>query len=31
MLIWYANLPEETGWFSHRMVDGWGAAGGRFD
>jgi len=27
MLIWYANLPEETGWFTHRMVDGWGAVG----
>ena len=27
MLIWYANLPEETGWFSHRAVHGWGAIG----
>lgn len=27
MLIWYANLPEETGWFSHRAVHGWGAVG----
>lgn len=26
MLIWYANLPEETVWFKHRMYDeyGWG-------
>jgi hypothetical protein len=23
MLIWYANLPEETAYFSHRMVDSW--------
>jgi len=22
MLIWYANLPEETGWFHHRWGDG---------
>ena len=27
MLIWYANLPEETGWFTHRTVHGWGAVG----
>jgi len=27
MLIWYANLPEETGWFSHRAIHGWGAVG----
>ncbi|MCB9884419.1 MAG: hypothetical protein H6838_02950 [Planctomycetes bacterium] len=27
MLIWYANLPEETAWFAHRAVDGWGAIG----
>lgn len=23
MLIWYANLPEETGWYLRRQVDGW--------
>ncbi len=23
MLIWYANLPEETGYFIRRMQDGW--------
>ena len=23
MLIWYANLPEETIWYRHRMVGGW--------
>lgn len=23
MLIWYANLPEETVWFEHRMTHGW--------
>ncbi len=23
MLIWYANLPEETGYFIRRMEDGW--------
>jgi len=23
MLIWYANIPEETVWFRHRMVGGW--------
>jgi hypothetical protein len=23
MLIWYANLPEETGWFLRRFQDGW--------
>ena len=23
MLIWYANLPEETIWFRHRMVGSW--------
>lgn len=22
-LIWYANIPEETGWFLHRMQGGW--------
>jgi hypothetical protein len=24
MLIWYANLPEETIWFRHRTEGGWG-------
>jgi len=23
MLIWYANLPEETFWFNTRLTDGW--------
>jgi hypothetical protein len=23
MLIWYANMPEETMYFSHRLVGGW--------
>ncbi len=23
MLIWYANMPEETGYFIHRFSDGW--------
>jgi hypothetical protein len=23
MLIWYANVPEETGWFLARQVGGW--------
>ena len=23
MLIWYANIPEETLWFAHRMRHGW--------
>ena len=27
MLIWYANLPEETVWYAHRMEHGWGAIG----
>lgn len=27
MLIWYANLPEETKWFGDRSVNGWGAIG----
>ena len=27
MLIWYANLPEETGWFKVRAENGWGAIG----
>ncbi|HUP25330.1 MAG TPA: quinol:cytochrome C oxidoreductase, partial [Thermoanaerobaculia bacterium] len=22
-LIWYANIPEETGWFLHRLDGGW--------
>ena len=22
-LIWYANIPEETSWFAHRMQGGW--------
>lgn len=22
-LIWYANIPEETAWFAHRMNHGW--------
>ena len=26
MLIWYANLPEETVFFAHRSVDSWGLA-----
>lgn len=25
MLIWYAHLPEETGWFLKRQSDGWTA------
>ena len=25
MLIWYANIPEETGWFAARQLGGWGA------
>lgn len=25
MLIWYANLPEETEWYQHRTHDGWKA------
>ncbi len=24
MLIWYANIPEETGWFASRQLGGWG-------
>ena len=24
MLIWYANLPEETAWFKMRFAGGWG-------
>jgi hypothetical protein len=27
MLIWYANLPEETAFFLHRQHGGWGAVG----
>ncbi len=27
MLIWYANLPEETLWYAHRATHGWGAVG----
>jgi hypothetical protein len=27
MLIWYANLPEETRWFADRSENGWGAIG----
>ncbi len=23
MLIWYANLPEETAWYAHRLAPGW--------
>ena len=23
MLIWYANIPEETEWYRHRMEGGW--------
>jgi len=23
MLIWYANIPEETVWYAHRLVPGW--------
>ncbi len=23
MLIWYANLPEETIWFKHRLEGNW--------
>ncbi|MEN9722054.1 MAG: hypothetical protein RJB38_40 [Pseudomonadota bacterium] len=25
MLIWYANMPEETGYFLHRLTPGWKA------
>ncbi|MFN7669538.1 MAG: hypothetical protein ACK5S5_03760 [Planctomycetota bacterium] len=27
MLIWYANLPEETAWYAHRAHHGWSAVG----
>ncbi|MBA2662176.1 MAG: hypothetical protein H0U74_07760 [Bradymonadaceae bacterium] len=23
MLIWYANIPEEVVWYTHRLEDGW--------
>lgn len=23
MLIWYANIPEETGWYQHRITPAW--------
>lgn len=23
MLIWYANIPEETVWYAHRLAHGW--------
>lgn len=25
MLIWYANLPEETFWYEQRLMGGWAA------
>ncbi len=25
MLIWYADIPEESGWFVHRLSGGWSA------
>lgn len=28
MLIWYANIPEETGWYKERFEGGWGAGWG---
>jgi hypothetical protein len=28
MLIWYANIPEETGWFKERFAGGWCAGWG---
>jgi hypothetical protein len=28
MLIWYANIPEETGWFKVRFEGGWGGGWG---
>lgn len=28
MLIWYANIPEETLFFAHRLDHGWGAVTG---
>ena len=27
LLIWYANIPEETAWYLHRMNDGWEKVG----
>lgn len=27
MLIWYANVPEETSWYYRRQTDGWGMFG----
>ncbi len=27
MLIWYANIPEETAWFLRRQQNGWGWVG----
>ncbi len=27
MLIWYANIPDETGWLAQRQVHGWGWVG----
>jgi hypothetical protein len=27
MLIWYANIPEETRWLAHRQENGWGWVG----
>ncbi|MEM7199910.1 MAG: hypothetical protein AAF628_06575 [Planctomycetota bacterium] len=27
MLIWYANLPEETWWYQHHLEGSWGAVG----
>jgi uncharacterized membrane protein YpjA len=27
MLIWYANIPEETEWFLRRQSHGWGVVG----
>jgi len=27
MLIWYANMPEETMWYMHRETGGWGMVG----
>lgn len=27
MLIWYANIPEETGWFLRRQEHGWATVG----
>jgi hypothetical protein len=26
LLIWYANIPEETVWYEHRMVGSWESA-----